>query len=150
MRDIILKFAILMALAVSILPLGAFASPPFKSQARSSPGVEKYLRTELFMGLSKPDGGEVSDAEWVQFLDSVVTPAFPKGYTVLLAEGRFQDSSGRTIAEKSRVLVILYPKSKKSESRRKIEVIRAAYIKRFNQEAVVRMDLPGFVDVSFD
>ena len=29
-------------------------------------------------------------------------------------------------------------------------MIRAAYIKRFDQEAVIRMDLPGSVDVSFN
>jgi hypothetical protein len=111
--------------------------------------VEKYLRTELFMGLSKRDGGIVSDSEWEQFLDEVVTPAFPKGYTVLDADGRFRGNDGKTISEASRVLIILYPKTDKKESRRKIEEIRAAYIKRFEQEAVIRMDLPGSVDVSF-
>jgi hypothetical protein len=111
--------------------------------------AERYLRTELFMGLSKPDGGIVSDVEWEQFLDEVVTPAFPRGYTILPADGRYRGNDGKTISEKSRVLIILYPKTNRKESRRKIEDIRAAYIKRFEQEGVIRMDLPGSVDVSF-
>lgn len=150
MRNNLLRTTILIVTAVSILSIEAFASPAPELQARSTSAVERFLRTELFFGLSKPDGSEVTDEEWIQFLDDVVSPAFPKGYTILLAEGRYQDSGGRTIAERSRVLVILYPKNKKLESRRKIDMIRAAYIERFDQEAVIRMDLPGSVDVSFN
>lgn len=150
MRNNLLRTTILIVTAVSILSFEAFASPAPGLQARSTSAVERFLRTELFFGLSKPDGSEVTDEEWIQFLDDVVSPAFPKGYTILRAEGRYQDSGGRTIVEKSRVLVILYPKNKKLESRRKIDMIRAAYIKRFDQEAVIRMDLPGSVDVSFN
>lgn len=138
----------LLIVAVAQLPLHAssftISEPDFTVLS-----VEKYLRTELFMGLSKPDGGIVSDSEWEQFLDEVVTPAFPKGYTVLDAVGRFRGNDGKTISEESRVLIILYPKADKKESRRKIEEIRAAYIKRFEQEAVIRMDLSGSMDVSF-
>lgn len=150
MKNTIRKAAIFLLIAAAT-QLPAYAS--VHSAAASELTVlsaEKYLRTELFMGLSKPDGGIVSDVEWEQFLDEVVTPAFPKGYTVLHADGRYRGNDNKTISEKSRILIVLYPKKDKKESRHKIEEIRAAYIKRFEQEAVIRMDLPGSVDVSFN
>ncbi len=110
---------------------------------------EKFLRTELFFGLSKRSGGQVSEAEWTKFLDEIVTPAFPDGYTVVDADGRFRDGLV-TISEKSKVLIVLYPKSSRSESRRKLDAIRAAYVKQFDQKSVMRMDLPGAVNVMFE
>lgn len=150
MKNVIRSAAICLLIAVTTQTP---AQASIQTTARSTftvPSAEKYLRTELFMGLSKPGGGIVSDAEWELFLDEIVTPAFPKGYTVLRADGRYRGNDNKTIAEESRVLIVLYPKKDKKESRRKIEEIRAAYIKRFEQEAVIRMDLPGSVDVSFN
>ena len=111
--------------------------------------AENYLRSELFFGMNKLSGGQVSEAEWTKFLDEVVTPAFPDGYTVVDADGRFRDGAV-TISEKSKVLIVLYPKSTKNESRRKLDAIRAAYVKKFDQKSVMRMDLSGSVNVIFE
>ena len=99
--------------------------------------------------MNKLSGGQVSEAEWTKFLDEVVTPAFPDGYTVVDADGRFRDGAV-TISEKSKVLIVLYPKSTKNESRRKLDAIRAAYVKKFDQKSVMRMDLSGSVNVIFE
>ncbi len=111
--------------------------------------VEKFYRTELYFGRSKPDGSMIPDEEWRDFLSETVSPRFPDGFTVLKGIGQYREKSGRIITEPSEILVILYPSKAKKESRAKIEEIRSAYIKRFDQESVLRMDLPKRVNVSF-
>jgi len=36
-----------------------------------------FSRTELFFGRAKPDGSMVSDEEFRNFLDEIITPDFP-------------------------------------------------------------------------
>jgi hypothetical protein len=108
---------------------------------------DKFYRTELYCGRSKPDGGMVSDEEWERFLTEVVTPRFPDGFTTLKATGQYREKSGKIISEPSNVLVFLY--TNKDESRLQIEEIRAAYVKQFSQESVLRLDFKQKVEVSF-
>lgn len=96
------------------------------------------VRTELYLGLSTK-GAEVTDREFASFLDEVVTPAFPGGYTVLTGEGRWRDAAaGRTVREDTRVIVILRPPTR--ETSEKIDTIRREYAKRFDQQATLRTD----------
>lgn len=97
-----------------------------------------WTRTELYLGLTRPTGADVTEAELKTFLDEVVTPRFPAGFTVVNAEGRWREESGRVRVEPSRVLVIF--RQAGAESERKIEEIRTTYKTRFNQEAVLRVD----------
>jgi hypothetical protein len=73
---------------------------------------DKYYRTELYCGRSKPDGGMVSDEEWEKFLADVVTPRFPDGFTILKGTGQYREKSGKIISEPSNVLVFLYENRK--------------------------------------
>jgi len=110
---------------------------------------DRYYRTELFFGRSRPDGGMVTDEEWEKFLADVVTPRFPDGFTILKGIGQYREKSGKIISEPSEVLVFLYSRNKRTSSRRKIEEIRTAYVKQFKQESVLRVDLPQTVRVFF-
>ena len=49
------------------------------------PMAKPVTRTELFFGLRKPNGAEVNQAEFQQFLDREVTPRFPDGFTRVCA-----------------------------------------------------------------
>lgn len=111
--------------------------------------AEKFFQTELYFGRSKPDGSIVTDDEWKSFLAEVVTPKFPDGFTNLSGRGQYRDKNGKIVSEPSEVLIVLYPSRSKNISRSKIEEIRAAYVKRFDQESVLRVDLPKTVRVSF-
>jgi glutamate formiminotransferase len=91
----------------------------------------------------------VGDAEWEKFLADEVTPRFPDGFTILKGVGQYREKSGKIISEPSQVLIFLYTKVTKKESRLKIDEIRAAYVKQFSQESVLRMDLRQTVEVSF-
>ena len=110
---------------------------------------EAYLRTELFFGTAKPDGSTVSEDEWKKFLADEVTPRFPAGFTVLAGDGQFRNDAGEIVREKSFVLIILYPLKTRRGGRRKIEEIRRAYTKAFQQQSVLRVDFPQIVQVSF-
>ena len=105
-------------------------------------GATLWLRTELFFGTDKPDGTAVSAAEWEAFVDAEITPRFPEGLTVLEAAGQWQEADGDIIEERSKVVLLLYPQEAREESHAEIEAIRAAYERRFGQEAVLRADEP--------
>ncbi|HEX8738273.1 MAG TPA: DUF3574 domain-containing protein [Pyrinomonadaceae bacterium] len=111
---------------------------------------QPFLRTELFFGTGKPDGSVVSEEEWQRFLAEEVTPRFPEGFTVVAGDGQFRDEqSGKIIREKSFILIVLYPLPTRKTSRRKIEQIRRAYVKAFEQQSVLRVDYPQILQVSF-
>lgn len=111
--------------------------------------ADPYYRTELFFGRSIPGGGMVSDEEWEKFLAEVVTPRFPDGFTIVKATGQYREKNGKIDKEPSEVLIFLYPASRRTSSRRKIEEIRRAYVKTFRQESVLRLDFRRGVNVYF-
>jgi hypothetical protein len=81
----------------------------------------------------------VTEPAWSQFLDSGVTPKFPDGLTVFDAHGQWRSTDGRIYREETRMLLILYKTDVTSEV--KIEAMRDAYKKQFNQEdAPLRLD----------
>ena len=97
---------------------------------------DKFYRTELYFGMDKPNGGEVSENDWDKFLEAEVTPLFPDGLTVLSGYGQYRDSKNNIERENSRVLILLYTKKERRTVHEKIEKIRAAYKKQFEQESV--------------
>jgi Protein of unknown function (DUF3574) len=102
------------------------------------PASKPFARTELFFGLSKPNGTEVNNVEFQQFLDREVTPRFPDGFTVISGQGQFKDASGVILKERSKLLILLYPVS--TTSTQQIEKIRKAYVTAFQQQSVLRTD----------
>ena len=68
---------------------------------------ERFARTELFFGSARA-GGEVTEAEFKQFLDVFITPRFPDGLTLLTGLGQFLGSAG-PVQERSFLLILLYP-----------------------------------------
>jgi hypothetical protein len=108
-------------------------------------GATTLARLELLFGTGKKDGSVVTEAEWQDFLATIVTPRFPDGLTVLSGYGQWHSDEGKPDRESLRVIVIWYQRSKQGEE--KIEAIRNAYRERFEQESVMRVD--GVSCVSF-
>jgi hypothetical protein len=130
--------------------LGAHAQQPASAQTPAAVvRSEKYYRTELYMGMSIPGGSMVSDESWEAFLNDVVTPLFPDGFTVLGGRGQYREASGTIAKEPSHVLVFLYRRSERKAAGNKIEGIRSEYKKRFAQESVLRVDITKSISVSF-
>ena len=103
-----------------------------------TPPAAVMLRLELLFGMGRKSGGEVSEDEWRAFLDAEVTPRFPDGLTVLTGYGQWRNAAGALATETSRVLVIWAKPA--PEVQASIEVIRAAWKTRFQQESVMRVD----------
>ena len=101
---------------------------------------ERFARTELFFGSAKPHGSEVTTEAFQRFLDDEITPRFPDGLTLFMGLGQFRGSSGVIIQERSMLLILLYPAETLGDSSVKIEQIREAYKKLFQQESVLRAD----------
>ena len=100
---------------------------------------QAWQETRLYLGQSIPDGREVEPGQWRAFLDAVVVPRFPDGFTVLDGAGFWRDrETTETGSERSKVLVVLHDDG--AASRRALEEIAADYIARFDQQAVLRSD----------
>jgi hypothetical protein len=97
-----------------------------------------WARTELYFGLSRPDGRDVTDDQFEHFLDTEVTPRFPDGLTLLTGDGQFRGSSGVVVKERSKLLILFYPWS--AGRSRAIQRIRSIYKQEFHQESVLRVD----------
>ncbi|RAM51820.1 MAG: DUF3574 domain-containing protein [Hapalosiphonaceae cyanobacterium JJU2] len=145
MRRTILGISLATGLVLNYaLAINVSAKPP-KTEAISNNDFcknqlngEHFARTELFFGLSKPDGSMVSEEEFSRFIDNEITPLFPDGLTLLTGTGQFKNSSGTVVKEGSKLLILLYPFN--NESNKKITQIRQTYISMFQQESVLRVD----------
>jgi hypothetical protein len=102
------------------------------------PDSKRWSRTELYFGLSKPDGSLVAEDDFQRFLDAEVTPRFRNGFSVVGARGQFLSETGDLVRESSRVLILLYAFDQKTSA--SVEDIRTAYRKQFQQESVMRVD----------
>ena len=87
---------------------------------------------ELFFGRSIHGQGEVTDAAWDDFLNRVVTPNLPNGYTVFDATGAWLNpATQRTTHERTKVLLAALPDAATSSAA--IARIRTAYEMQFHQ-----------------
>ena len=162
MRRLMLQALSTMVVTVSVIiailaPVAAQAEAQLQDRAvirRPIPpaalaGSSAFVRTELFFGTAQPDGGAVTEEQFLAFLDAQITPRFPDGLTLLKGKGQFRGESGILIKEESFLLILLYPVEDRRVSNRRIEAIRRLYKEAFQQESVLRVDDPFAVRVSF-
>jgi hypothetical protein len=89
----------------------------------------------LFCGLSIPSGGNVSQVELDAFVEEIVAPRFPQGFTVWRAKGQWKGGN-----EEVMILEFLHPRD--PVTAKAIDEIASAYRTRFHQEAVMRVTMP--------
>jgi hypothetical protein len=94
------------------------------------------VRDALYFGRSIPGGGEVDAQAWQRFEDEVLLRAFPRGYTVLDANGHWRGDDGATIGETSRVVILVHADDSASEAA--LRDVVARYRTMFRQESVLR------------
>lgn len=96
------------------------------------------VETMLFLGMARP-GGAVSRFEFQQFVEAEVAPRWKEGFTILEGQGLWlSEQRGITEREPSRVLVRFHDGSAGASAG--VEAIRDAYIRTFEQDAVLRTD----------
>lgn len=122
----------LLALPAAAL-LAACAGPPAPACA---PTERAAVNDRLYFGLARP-GGEVSAAEWADFLAGTVAPRFPQGFTVWPAAGQWLSPRDGVVREPSQVLELVRPPG--AEGDRAVQEIAEANRRRFQQEAVLRL-----------
>jgi Protein of unknown function (DUF3574) len=88
------------------------------------------IRTELYFG-------PVPIGQWNQFLAQVVTPLFPDGLTWFDVQGQWRGPDGNIRKLPSRILIILYPDSRKNDGA--IEQVRQQFKGRFHQLSVLKV-----------
>jgi len=121
-----------------------------KTRKRSSASklkvvVPQYaVSEEIYFGMNRPDGSKVSAEQWEMFEDQYVMPRFPKGFTVIQANGIWQGASNMSEKESTKVLRLMHPNTLRSE-RAVIEIIRA-YKSTFHQESVMRFKNMGTLE----
>ena len=116
--------------ALSLAGLAARCAPPC-----AGPGAHAASTVELLFGRSLHGGGEVSDAQWNDFLATVVTPRFPDGLTVLDGVGQWRvPATGRIVSERSKLLFVVADDT--PATRQHLEEVRAAYRTQFAQDSV--------------
>ena len=101
------------------------------------PGPQTWTRTEMFFGLSKPDGSRIEAQEWQAFVDEVVTPRFPSGLSIVDTSGQWRMENGEIQREPSKTLILLHPSDPKLDAQ--IDYIRRIYCEKFSQEAVMKV-----------
>jgi hypothetical protein len=125
-------------LALGLALAGCASGPqPLCSTAETQRGCA--VATQLFFGLSRPDGTLVSEAAWQSFLADVATPLFPAGFTIVPAQGQWRrDGTASIIHEPSRILVIVHSDPADED---RIAALIAAYKGLFEQQSVLRLDV---------
>lgn len=90
----------------------------------------------LYFGTASPRG-PVTPEQWTGFLEQIVTPRFPGGFTVWQADGQWRGESDSVEREESYVLNVVHVDSAADEQ--SFSTIIAAYKTQFQQQAVLRV-----------
>ncbi|WP_327371916.1 DUF3574 domain-containing protein [Streptomyces sp. NBC_01217] len=133
---------------MAVLAVGtpvAYATLGDEASSASQPAAavrgKAYIETRLYFGTERPDGGpDVTDQQFLAFVDEEVTPRFPNGLTIQDGRGQWRDSHGVIERERSYELTLLYPASEARVRDAQIERIRNAYEKEYAQDSVARVE----------
>ena len=100
------------------------------------PGAGQTMQTyTLYFGRAVANRAEVSDKEWRDFREQVITPALPNGYTVLDGQGSWMNPRSRaTISENTKIVVVAMPDG--PQSLNVVNGIRSLWQHRFHQYVV--------------
>lgn len=102
-------------------------------------GCTTMQRTDLYFGRNIPGGGQVTDQQWKNFSDSVITRYFPEGYTEITATGHWKDTQTQeTITEPTKMVSFLGKVSVQRNAA--LDSVSQQYIRRFRQQSVLRAD----------
>lgn len=142
-----LVVVVLLALSFHTVALPS-PRPPISALVARLTQADGFIRTELYFGMRKPDKAMISELEWSIFVDDVITPRFPEGFTVVEGKGQWRNKEGKIAKENSKVLIVVYRRDLRKEAGRKLDEIRSEYKTRFDQESVLRVDIKAVL-VSF-
>ena len=100
------------------------------------PQEQALGRDTLYFGRAIAGGGDVDDAAWNRYAAEVLDPAFPAGYSVVAAQGRWRDAQGAPVAEGTRIVIAIHVDDLVADAR--VRAAIAEYRTRFAQQSVLR------------
>jgi hypothetical protein len=107
-------------------------------------GEKAQLTAEILFGRNIGDRHGVTGARWADFVNGVVTPRFPEGFTVLDGAGQWRDAKrGHVVRERSKLLVITNVDD--PARRERVHEIMQIYKQRFAQDSVLSIVRPACV-----
>lgn len=121
-------------LAIVLVPLALAACATVGTTACPA-GAEPSAQELIYFGTQTPSG-HVTPEQWTAFVDQVITPRLPGGFTTWPASGQWR-SAGVTVKEPSYVLSFVH--AHEPSQGPVVEQIIAAYKAKFQQEAVLRV-----------
>jgi hypothetical protein len=110
--------------------------PPLAASSCLLPTQQPMVVAELFFGRDKDGRRTVSDAEWTDFLSSVVTPSFPDGLTVFDGYGQWRNPATEVIGRSPRVKIVLIAVKDAPDLAPRLSAVIDAYKARFHQQSV--------------
>lgn len=137
MRQLILA-ATCAVLALTFL--GCYCPMTCASRHCPAAAAPQWVKSEVYFGRELPGGGQVSPADWADFLNKVVTPRFPKGLTIYDAYGQMQHADGRIEKQSTWVIILLHPHDPAAD--RAIQEVIDAYRKQFSKAQVAMVNQP--------
>lgn len=123
-------------IAAALLILSTIGCGGSKSTATKA----QWLRTEIYCGRGIPAGGQVSEQQFADFLDKVVTKEFPKGMTVFDAYGQMEKTSGTIVKQPTKVILVVHEKS--GENSAKVQKVAEEYRSKFGNPQVMHISSP--------
>jgi hypothetical protein len=124
----------LLTLSVALVATAALASPP-----RPCPGgLHRAVTAELYFGRDIRGAGQVSDADWTQFVDNEITPRFPAGLSVSDVYGQWRSPKGEFEREQTKALFLVLAGT--PAERQSLDLVRDAYKQRFHQTSVMLVE----------
>ncbi len=97
------------------------------------------IADRLYCGRLIPGGGEVTDADIDKFVEEVVAPRFPEGFTMWTATGNWEGKEEPTL-----VLEFVHPYGRRFDE--EVREIADEYRRRFRQDAVMRVTVPAMME----
>jgi hypothetical protein len=128
-------YALLLSVAHAADPSPAEAAEP-PAAGCLQPSQEKMIVAELFFGREKAGRRAVSDAEWSDFLATVVTPNFPDGLTVFDGYGQWRNPQTGVIGRSEGVKIVLIAAKPGADVANRFQTVIDAYKTRFQQQSV--------------
>jgi hypothetical protein len=124
----------LLSLSIALGATAALAAPPPACPG----GLRRAVTAELYFGRDIRGVGEVSDADWSQFVDAEVTPRFPDGLSVSDVYGQWRSPKGAFEREQTKALFLVLTGT--TAERQRLDLVREAYKQRFHQSSVMLVE----------
>jgi hypothetical protein len=111
----------------------AAASAPYQCLL---PSEQRIFVAELFFGRDRAGHKLVSDGEWADFLNTVITPNFPDGLTVFDGYGQWRNPETGVIGHSPHVKIVLIAVKRSPDLPERLNAVMEAYKTRFQQKSV--------------